>query len=316
MTTHATACRRGAASLHVPGGPCSGASRKWDRSLIIGCDMSRNTSRRPRERAAGRRRTHQEQRLQARPRRERLYGTHAVAAALANPSRRCHRLIATQEGAKLLVERIDARVLPLAARGLLDAPQIVSRQDLAALLPDGAVHQGVVLETAPLPAVDLASACRGIAQGVNGARMVVVLDQVTDPHNVGAIMRSAAAFSVGAVVVQDRHSPQGAGALAKAASGALETVPLARVVNIARSLIVLKDLGFWCLGLDPDAPEPLAAVSVKAPLALVLGAEGQGMRRLTRERCDLTARIPMPGSMASLNVSNAAAIALYEVARE
>lgn len=278
--------------------------------------MSRNTSRRPRERTAARRRTHQEQRAHARPRRERLYGTHAVAAALANPSRRCHRLIATQEGVSQLAGRIDARALPLAARGLFEAPQIVSRQDVAALLPDGAVHQGVVLETAPLPAVDLAAACRSAAQAENGARPVVVLDQVTDPQNVGAILRSAAAFSVGAVVVQDRHSPQGAGALAKAASGALEQVLLARVVNIARTLVVLKELGFWCLGLDPDADETIGAVSVRAPLALVLGAEGQGMRRLTRERCDLTARIPMPGSMASLNVSNAAAIALYEMARQ
>ena len=273
--------------------------------------MPRNSSRRPRERTAVRRRTHQEQRQQARPRRERLYGTHAVAAALANPGRRCHRLIGTQEGAALLTGRIDARALPLAARALLEAPLIVSRQDLAALLPEGAVHQGIVLETAPLPAVDLAAAC-GAAEG---ARTVVVLDQVTDPQNVGAILRSAAAFAVAAVVVQERHSPQSAGALAKAASGALETVPLARVVNIARALIVLKGLGYWCLGLDPEASEPLAAVAVKAPLALVLGAEGQGMRRLTRERCDLTASIPMPGTMASLNVSNAAAIALYEIAR-
>ena len=277
--------------------------------------MARNSPRRPRERGAGRRRTHQEQRAQARPRRERLYGAHAVAAALANPSRRCHRLIATEEGAAQLAERADARALPLAARALLEAPQIVSRQDIAGLLPEGAVHQGIVLETAPLPAVDLASACRGVAKRAEGVRTVVVLDQVTDPHNVGAILRSAAAFAVGAVVVQDRHSPQGAGALAKAASGALETVPLARVVNIARALIVLKELGFWCLGLDPDASEPLGAAGVKAPLALVLGAEGQGMRRLTRERCDSTASIPMPGSMASLNVSNAAAIALYEVSR-
>ena len=278
--------------------------------------MSRNISRRPRNRSTVRRRTHQEQRRQAQPRRERLYGVHAVAAALANPSRRCHRLTATRDGAALLAGRIDARALPLAARALLDAPQVVSRQDIAALLPAGAVHQGIVLETAPLPAVDLASACRAAAQAENGAGTVLVLDQVTDPQNVGAILRSAAAFAVGAVVVQERHSPQSAGALAKAASGALETVPLARVVNIARALIVLKELGFWCLGLDPDAAEPLAATPVRAPLALVLGAEGEGMRRLTRERCDLTARIPIPGSMTSLNVSSAAAIALYEIARQ
>ena len=205
--------------------------------------MPRNSSRRPRERTALRRRTHQEQRQQARPRRERLYGTHAVAAALANPGRRCHRLIGTQEGAALLTGRIDARALPLAARALLDAPLIVSRQDLADLLTEGAVHQGIVLETAPLPAVDLAAACRVAAQAAEGPRTVVVLDQVTDPQNVGAILRSAAAFAVAAVVVQERHSPQSAGALAKAASGALETVPLARVVNIARALIVLKELG-------------------------------------------------------------------------
>ncbi len=278
--------------------------------------MSRNISRRSRNRSIVRRRTHQEQRRQAQPRRERLYGAHAVAAALANPSRRCHRLIATQEGAALLVGRIDARTLPLAARALIDAPQVASRQDIAALLPAGAVHQGIVLETAPLPAVDLASACRTATQAGKGAGTVLVLDQVTDPQNVGAILRSAAAFAVGAVVVQERHSPQNAGALAKAASGALEMVPLARVVNIARALIVLKELGFWCLGLDPDAAEPLAATPVRAPLALVLGAEGEGMRRLTRERCDLTARIPIPGSMTSLNVSSAAAIALYEVTRK
>ena len=271
--------------------------------------MLRNISRRPRNRSTGRRLTHQEQRRQAQPRRERLYGAHAVAAALGNPNRRCHRLIATAEGATLLAERIDARALPLAARALLEAPQIISRQALAALLPAGAVHQGIVLETAPLQAVDLATACRNAAQA---GKAVLVLDQVTDPQNVGAILRSAAAFAAGAVVVQERHSPRSAGALAKAASGALEAVPLARVVNIARTLVVLKELGFWCLGLDPEAAAPLADASVRAPLALVLGAEGEGMRRLTRERCDLTARIPIPGAMASLNVSSTAAIALYE----
>jgi 23S rRNA (guanosine2251-2'-O)-methyltransferase len=278
--------------------------------------MPRNTSRRPRDRSAGRRRPHKAPTRSPQPRRERLYGAHAVAAALANPSRRCHRLIATKEGAELLAERIDLRGLPLAARALLEAPQLVSRQELGGLLPPGAVHQGIVLETAPLPAVDLASVCRHAAEAEGGAKPVLVLDQITDPHNVGAILRSAAAFGVGAVIMQERNAPQTTGALAKAASGALEDVPLARVVNIARSLIILKELGFWCLGLDQDATESLATAAVKSPLALILGAEGEGMRRLTRERCDLTAKIPMPGSMASLNVSNAAAIALYEISRK
>ncbi len=275
--------------------------------------MPRNLPRRPHDRTTARRRTRQEPRRQTRPRRERLYGAHAVAAALANPIRRCHRLIATREGAELLAQRVAGRALPLPARALLDAPQLVRRQDLDALLPSGAVHQGIVLETAPLPAVDLVAICRAAVD--SGSHTVLVLDQVTDPHNVGAILRSAAAFDVHAVIVQERHAPHGGGALAKAACGALETMPLARVVNIARTLVILKELGFRCLGLDTEAAETLESVDTSGPLALVLGAEDEGLRRLTRERCDMTARIPLSDATESLNVSNAAAIALYELAR-
>jgi 23S rRNA (guanosine2251-2'-O)-methyltransferase len=173
------------------------------------------------------------------------------------------------------------------------------------LLPD-AVHQGLYLETDPLPAPAIEDlAAKGI---------VLVLDQITDPHNVGAIFRSAAAFGASAIVTTQRHSPDATGALAKAASGALEHVPFVNVQNLARGLTALKQHGFLVVGLDSEGDGDLAALALRAPLALVLGAEGKGLRQLTREICDHVARIDLPGKIASLNVSNAAAVALYVAA--
>lgn len=229
-----------------------------------------------------------------------LYGTHAVGAALANPARTLHRL---------LIADPEAETPP----GLALRPEIVTREQIAALLPDGAVHQGFALLADALKTAaieDFCAACRDRDRAA-----IIVLDQVTDPQNVGAVLRSAAVFGAGAVVVSDRHAPPVTGALAKAASGALETVPLIRVTNISRALEALKSAGFWCAGLDAAAPMALADADFSGKTALVIGAEGRGLRRLTRENCDLLVRIPAAGAIASLNVSNAAAVALYEFTR-
>ena len=236
-----------------------------------------------------------------------LYGRHAVVAALDNPVRRVRRLVATEEG----LAALGAATASFGERSAL-AVTTVERRELDRLLPLGAVHQGLALEAWPLPQPSLEEVC-GAA---DGRRLVVVLDQVTDPHNVGAILRSAAAFGARAVVLTERRAAATSGALAKAASGALELVPLLRVVNLAHALNTLKELGFWCVGLDAGAAEPLDAGRLGASIALVLGAEGEGLRRLTGERCDLIARLPTPGALADLNVSNAAAIALYMLSRE
>ncbi len=249
------------------------------------------------------------------PRHDRLYGVHAVAAALANPVRRCHRLVVTAEGAAALEAALAGRALAPGPRALVEGPEERSRHEIDRLAPPGAVHQGIVLDASPLPAVDLTAAARQALQAGAGAARLVVLDQVSDPHNVGAILRSAAAFGVSTLVVQERHTPHATGTLAKAASGALEAVALVRVTNVARALVILQDIGYWCLGLDARAPHAIADVAATTPAALVLGSEGGGLRRLTRERCDLTAAIPMPGAMPSLNVSNAAAIALYALSQ-
>lgn len=237
-----------------------------------------------------------------------LYGFHAVIAALDNPRRPLHRLSLTAEARKSFHM---SELGPFSDRvhEAVEGASIVERRDLDALLPRGAVHQGIVLETRPLPPADIDDACFPL----DSSRSVLVLDQLTDPHNVGAILRSAVAFGVRAVVVQARHSPPAGGALAKAASGALETVPLVQVTNIARSLQHLKDTGYQAVGLDSEAQQALRAAPIAAPVALVLGAEGKGLRRLTRERCDLLVRIPTRSGMVSLNVSNAAAIALYAI---
>ncbi|MCK1394573.1 23S rRNA (guanosine(2251)-2'-O)-methyltransferase RlmB [Bradyrhizobium sp. 1] len=223
-----------------------------------------------------------------------LYGWHTVTMALANPQRQIRKLTLTENAAKRLADdNIDTRV----------TPEIVRPQDIDRLLAPDAVHQGLLAEADPLPSPDI--------EDLQLDGMVLVLDQITDPHNVGAILRSAAAFAVKAIVTTARHSPEATGVLAKAASGALELVPMVTVPNLARALTTLNDLGFQTVGLDSDGSEDLSDIVLREPLALVLGAEGTGLRRLTRETCSVVARLDMPGEIKSLNVSNAAVLSLY-----
>jgi 23S rRNA (guanosine2251-2'-O)-methyltransferase len=230
-----------------------------------------------------------------------FWGRHAVLAALANPLRGApKRLLATPE---------RARELPAASAGGIK-PEILPLAEIARALPPGAAHQGLALKTAALEPADIdriATPARGL---------ILVLDQVTDPQNVGAIFRSAAAFGARAIVLQERHAPQLAGALAKAAAGAIERVPHVRVTNLSRALDTLSDLGWRPIGLDADAPASLSETLDERPVALVLGSEGEGLRRLVAEHCDALARIPMAGGAESLNVAAAAAIALYEAVRQ
>ena len=249
-----------------------------------------------------------------------LYGRHAVAAALANPARHWRRLAvladAERDAATLVAaasaERRDA------AREPGGAPvQIMTRAALGRLLPDGAVHQGWALEVDPLPVPGLDDVLNAAAADLtpDGRSVIVVLDRVSDPHNVGAVLRSAAAFGAVAVIVAEHGAPPVTAALAKAASGALERVPLVRAVNLSRALDRLKEAGYWCCGLDAAASRSLAGLDLGPRVALVLGSEGGGLRRLVREQCDYLARLPTRPDLPSLNVSNAAAIALYELAR-
>ena len=231
--------------------------------------------------------------------RPRLYGRHAVMAALANPERAFRKLFATPDALALLG--------PLPP-GL--AVQSGDAADLARLVPPDAPHQGLVLEVEPLAPAFL----EDLLAAPDPARPLVVLDQVTDPMNVGAILRSATAFGAAGLVTQDRHAPSESGALARAAAGALETLPWARVVNLARALETIAEAGFWRIGLDGDAPTTLAEALPAGPVALVLGAEGEGMRHNTRAHLDMLARLPIGDAVESLNVSTAGAIALYAVA--
>ncbi len=232
-----------------------------------------------------------------------LYGIHAVRAALANPKRRLGRAVLTDRAVRLIGEKLLAKV-----QAEITEPGMIDR-----LLPPGAVHQGVALEAWPLKARNLEDVVAAAAR--ERRRVVLVLDQLSDPHNVGAILRTAAAFDVAAVVVQDRHAPPQSGALAKAASGALDMIPYVEVVNIARALDQLAELGFWRIALAGDGKESLAQAVPAGDVALVLGAEGAGIRPLVRAHCEAAAIIPIGTAMESLNVSNAAAIALYELRR-
>ena len=229
----------------------------------------------------------------------RVWGRHAVEAALLNPARRHHKLWATREGLASLEGELP-KDFPL---------EFAEAADLGRLVARDAPHQGLVLECDPLEDRYLDEVLSG-----DPAQPVVVLDQVTDPHNVGAILRSAAAFGAAALVTQDRHAPPESGVVAKAASGALEIVPWVRVVNLARALEELAEGGYWRLGLAGEAKVLFAEALPAGPVALVLGAEGEGLRHNIAAHCDALARLPISQAMERLNVSNAAAIALYAVA--
>jgi 23S rRNA (guanosine2251-2'-O)-methyltransferase len=227
-----------------------------------------------------------------------VWGLHPVRAALGNKRRTIERLMVTAQS--------QVAIAPLAKARNIEA-EIVDAGRIGNMVPPDSVHQGVAALLAPMEAMDIQDAVEGIAS----PRRVVVLDQVTDPHNIGAILRSAAAFGVAAAIVQDRHTPQVSGIVAKAASGAAEIVPLVRVTNIARALEELEEMGFQRIGLADEATGQIGALDRSRDLAIVLGAEGDGMRRLTRENCDVLVALPTRPEMPSLNVSNACAVALF-----
>src|SRR3954468_4438414 len=226
-----------------------------------------------------------------------LYGWHPVAEALRTGQRKFHRLLATENSARRLHEELG--------EALAITPEIVRPDEINRLVEPDAVHQGLYLEADPLPSPSLDT--------LSGERVVLALDQITDPHNVGAIVRSAAAFGVEAIITTARHSPAATGVLAKSASGGLEYVPFMVVRNLAEALIELGAHGFLRVGLDSSGATGLGEVAPRLPMALVMGAEGKGLRQRTRECCDVIGRLDMPGAIKSLNVSNAAALALYAV---
>lgn len=224
-----------------------------------------------------------------------LYGLHTVRAALANKERQIIKLSVTQNAfARLEIGEAAAQPFPV---------EMVAPQDIDKVLGPDAIHQGVMLETRPLPVRKLSA--------LKDSPLILVLDQVTDPHNVGAIMRSAVAFNAGALITTMRHSPTESGVLAKSASGALEMIPYIQITNLADALGELHKLGFTSIGLDSEGPAPIEQTFSGDKIALVLGAEGKGLRQKTRETVTHLARLDMPGEIKSLNVSNAAAIALY-----
>jgi 23S rRNA (guanosine2251-2'-O)-methyltransferase len=236
-----------------------------------------------------------------------IYGAHAVAAALANAERKIFRLLATDDA----FENLSAD--PSVPRSAVTRAQRVSRREIDAILGKGLTHQGLALHTEPLhrrleDVIEIASARESAA--------IVILDQITDPHNAGAIVRSAAALGAAAVIAPNRNAPGEGGVLHKAASGAMERIAFVQVVNVARAIDLLKTSGFWVVGLAGDADRSLSSIDLKGRVAFVLGAEDEGLRRLVRESCDLVARLPIEAGVESLNVSNAAAIALYERARQ
>ena len=242
-----------------------------------------------------------------------LYGLHAVSAALKNPSRSCQDLLMTPDAAARLAPTLESL-----AAGQVPSIRTVGAADVEAVLPNGAVHQGIALRTDRLDPTYLEDSCAPRIDANNEPKtsnLVMVLDHVTDPQNVGAVLRSAAAFGAKALVVTQSNAPAESGSLAKAASGALDILPYIQVTNLARALDQLAELGYWRIGLAAQAESLLGELDLSGNVALVLGAEGSGLRRLTATKCDMLARLPTQAGFPDLNVSNAAAVALYEIAR-
>lgn len=228
-----------------------------------------------------------------------VYGRHAVMAALENSERQIGRLLCTKETVAELKGKLAENKI-----------SVVDKREIDKLLPRDAVHQGFALMTQPLknyPLDDICAATTGY---------VLILDQVTDPQNVGAIVRSAAAFGALGIIVQDKNSPQESGAMLKAAAGTFEKMPFCRVTNLARAIEQLKKSGFWIVGMDGYAKENIDKLDKSGKLAVIMGSEGKGMRRLVEENCDITVRLPIAPEVESLNVSTAAAVVLYELARQ
>ena len=238
-----------------------------------------------------------------------IWGLHAARAAFLNPKRRITRLWLTESGQKTF-----AATQAEAKDELLKRPDAkrIDREELDRMIPTGSVAQGIVIETAPLHEPSL----HDIIGAEPPPDLILMLDQVTDPHNVGAILRSAAAFGAGALIMTERNAPTTTGVLAKSASGALEHTPMIHVVNLARAIDDLREAGYWCVGLAEEGAKNLGELDMSGRTVLVLGAEGDGLRHLTRQKCDELARLPTGGAIGSLNVSNAAAVALYEVRRQ
>jgi len=225
-----------------------------------------------------------------------LYGKHPVIAALKNKRRQIKKILITENVKKELSQNIA---------GLESIIEIVRPSEIDKFLPEGAVHQGIACEASPLDDVAL--------EEIIESNTLIMLDQVTDPHNVGAVLRSAAAFGAGAVILPYDNSPSQSTIMAKSASGAMEIVPLVKVNNLASTMDYLKKQNYWLIGLDGDAKTNIGEIPAYEKIVLVLGAEGKGLRRLTSDKCDLLVKIPMTGAVESLNVSNAAAVALYEL---
>lgn len=229
-----------------------------------------------------------------------FYGRHAVYAALNNPERQIRKVICTSDHAREVTERYPH----------LNC-EVVERKVLDKMLGADAVHQGIALEARPLDGLTLDELCQ-VCEAVDKC-CVLILDQVTDPQNIGAIIRSAAAFGAAAVIVQDKNSPKESGAMAKAAAGTLELIPVVRTANLSRAIDVLKKNGFWVAGMDGYAKTSIDQLDKNGKIAVVMGSEGSGMRRLVEENCDITIRLPISDQVESLNVSTAAAIVLYEL---